>query len=153
MKSKVKIKRIPRKAIAELKKLNKQFDNMPGVLVGLPKGSKDHEDENGDFTSIIKIGFVHEWGTDKIPQRSFLRSTLAEGKRKYKDFLKKLSKKVVKKELSGKQSMGLLGERLQGDVKEKITDIKTPPLKVRDGNPLVDTGQLRSSITYIIREK
>lgn len=151
MKSKTKIKKLPNKARKELAELNKDLKRIPSVLVGLPKGSQDHEAEDGSFTSIIDIGFAHEFGTSTIPERSFLRSTLVGTKRKYKPFIKKLVKAVTRKEISPKNAMGLLGERLSGDVKEKITDIKTPPLKVREGNPLVDTGQLRQSITYVTR--
>lgn len=153
MKSKVEIKRAPDKTLKALQKMNKQFKNMPGVLAGLPKGSPKHEDEEtGEFNSIIQIGMVHEFGTDIVPERSYLRSTIIEGKRDYKAFMAKLAKKVASGEMTSKVAMGLLGEKLQGDIKAKITDIKSPPLSVRiGGNPLVDTGQLRSSISYIIR--
>ena len=150
MKSKTKIKKLPKKAQKELSKLNRDLKRMPGVMVGLPKGSPEHEAEDGSFTSIIDIGFVHEFGIG-VHERSFLRSTIVGKKRKYKQLMKKLVKKVIRKELSSKDAMGLLGDKLSGDVKEKITDIKSPSITHREGNPLVDTGQLRKSITYVTR--
>lgn len=155
MKSKVKIKRKPKKAIKQLALIDKYYTQTTGVLAGLPKNSKQHKDDEGGFTSVIEIGLVHEFGAPSInvPQRSYLRSTIIENKRKYKAFLAKLSLKILKGELTPEKALAFLGEMLSGDIKEKITDIKDPELKIRiGGNPLVDTGQLIQSITYIIRE-
>lgn len=151
MKSKTRIKRTPDKAIAELERISKQFGKGPsGVKVGLPKGSNDYP----DGTSVIMVGAVHEFGSDKmnIPQRSYLRSTVIEKKRDYKDMLRRVSYKVIRGELSLKKGLGLVGLQVQTDVQGKITDIDSPPLQYREGNPLIDTGHLRQSITYEVDE-
>lgn len=155
MKSKVKIKKKPGKAIKQLALIDKYYTQTTGVLAGLPKDSKPHKDDEGGFTSVIEIGLVHEFGAPSInvPQRSFLRSTIIENKRKYKRFLAKLSLKILQGKMKPDKALGLLGDMLSGDIKEKMTDIKTPELKIRiGGNPLVHEGQLRQSITWIIRE-
>jgi len=51
-----------------------------------------------------------------------------------------------------KQALGIVGLAVQTDVQDKITDIDAPPLVYREGNPLVDTGHLRQSITYEVDE-
>ena len=51
-----------------------------------------------------------------------------------------------------KKALGILGLTVQTDVRDKITDIDSPPLQYREGNPLVDTGHLRQSITYEVDE-
>ena len=146
MKSKTKIKNTPSKALDELEKLNKSLRGNNAVRVGLPKGSNAYP----DGTSVIMVGAVHEFGSPSrgVPQRSYLRSTLNTKRPNYKEMFKKLGRQIVQGTLSKKKALGLLGLQLQTDVREKITDIDTPELKHREGNPLIDTGHLRDSITY-----
>lgn len=150
MKSKTKIIRSPKKAIKEIEKLAKSLKGPDLVKVGLPKGSNDYP----DGTSVITVGLVHEFGSPSrnIPQRSFLRSTVASNKREYKDIFKRLGKKIVDGKITKLEALKLLGLKVQTDVRDKITDIDSPELKSRDGNPLVDTGHLRQSITYEVDE-
>jgi phage gpG-like protein len=150
MKSKTKIIRSPKKAIKEIEKLAKSLKGPDLVKVGLPKGSNDYP----DGTSVIMVGLVHEFGSPSrnIPQRSFLRSTVASNKREYKDIFKRLGKKIVDGKITKLEALKLLGLKVQTDVRDKITDIDSPELKSRDGNPLVDTGHLRQSITYEVDE-
>lgn len=150
MKSKTKIIRSPKKAIKEIEKLAKSLKGPDLVKVGLPKGSNDYP----DGTSVIMVGLVHEFGSPSrnIPQRSFLRSTVASNKREYKDIFKRLGKKIVDGKITKLEALKLIGLKVQTDVMDKITDIDSPELKSRDGNPLVDTGHLRQSITYEVDE-
>lgn len=150
MKSKVKVIKKPSDAIKELEKISKNMRGPDSVKVGLPKGSNDYP----DGTSVIMVGAVHEFGSPSrgIPQRSFLRSTVQEERRGYARIFKKLSIKIIKGQLTKKQALGIVGLTVQKDVQKKITDIKQPPLKQREGNPLVDTGHLRQSITYEVTE-
>lgn len=151
MKSKTKIKKTPDKAIEEIERISKQFGRGPnGVKVGLPKGSNDYP----DGTSVIMVGTVHEFGSDKmgIPQRSYLRTTIVEKKKDYKRLFSKLSFKIVRGDINLKKALGILGLQVQTDVRDKITDIDSPPLQYREGNPLVDTGHLRQSITFEVDE-
>jgi hypothetical protein len=146
MKSKTRIKSKPNKAIKELEKINKSMRGDSSVKVGLPKGSNDYP----DGTSVVMVGAVHEFGSPSksIPQRSFLRSTMKENRKKYLRFFASLSKKIIQGKMNKKKALNLIGLKVQSDVVQKITDIKSPELKSRDGNPLVDTGHLRQSIIY-----
>ena len=148
---KVKVEKKPRKLDAEVRRL-KSLQKAPNdVLVGLPKGSLPYP----DGTSVIEVGIKHEFGdpANHIPERSFLRTTVKEKREKYKVFMTKLMTKVARHELTELEAFRLLGQSLEKDVKQKITDIKTPALKYRVGNPLVDTGHMRQSIRYEIRGK
>ena len=150
MKSKTKIVKAPKKAIKELEKLAKSLRGPDLVKVGLPKGSNDYP----DGTSVIMVGTVHEFGSPakNIPQRSYLRSTVENNKRLYKSMFKKLADRIIKDKITKKEALGLIGLQVQTDVRQKITDIKDPALKSRDGNPLIDTGHLRQSITYKVED-
>lgn len=150
MKSKTRIKNTPAKALKRLEKVGKSLAGPDLVKVGLPKGSNNYP----DGTSVIMVGTVHEFGSPLrgIPQRSFLRSTTSGNKRKYRDAFKKLSSQIVDGVITKKIALSKIGLLVSTDVRDKITDINTPPLKSREGNPLVDTGHLRQSITYVVEE-
>lgn len=150
MKSKVKIIKNPEDAIKEIERIAKTMRGPGSVVVGLPKGSNDYP----DGTSVIMVGAVHEFGSDSrnVPQRSFLRSTVQEKRRKYKRMFSKLAKKIISGNITSKQALQIIGLQVESDVKNKITDIKEPELKSRDGNPLIDTGHLRQSIIHEVIE-
>ena len=151
MRSRTRIIRTPEKALKELERISRTFGKGPtGVKVGLPKESNDYP----DGTSVIMVGAVHEFGSDKmnIPERSFLRSTVIEKKRDYKALFRKLSFKIITGGMDTKTALGLIGLQVQTDVQDKIVDIDSPPLKYRDGNPLFDTGHLIDSITFEVDE-
>lgn len=146
MKSKVSIKSKPTKAIKAIEKIAKNMDGENSVKVGLPKGSNAYP----DGTSVIMVGTVHEFGSPSrnVPERSFLRATVKEQRRAYKSLFRKLSKKIINGDIDTTEALNVLGLQVQTDVREKITDIRTPPLKNREGNPLIDTGHLRQSIIF-----
>lgn len=149
-KSKVKIIKKPSKALLKLEKMIKNLKGPDLVKVGLPKGSNDYP----DGTSVIMVGAVHEFGSHarNIPQRSFLRSTVQEKRRPYKKLFAKLGGAILLGKMTPEKALNLLGLQAQSDVRQKITDIQDPPLKHRDGNPLIDTGHLRQSITFEVSD-
>ncbi len=150
MKLKAGIKRSADKAIKRLEEAADSLKGSGSVKVGLPKGSNAYP----DGTSVIMVGTVHEFGSPArgVPQRSFLRSTVVENRNDYKKLIKKLSKNMITGKMDSKKALSVLGLRVQTDVREKITDIDSPKLKSRDGNPLVDTGHLRQSIVYEVED-
>lgn len=149
-KSKVKVKRSPKKALERLEQLNKAFTGPDSVKVGLPKGSNAYP----DGTSVIMVGAVHEFGSPArdVPERSYLRSTVKEKKKPYKTLFRKLSKSIVDGKITMQKALAIIGLTVQTDVQKKITDIDTPALKNRVGNPLVDSGHLRQSIIFKVGE-
>ena len=137
-------------AIKKIEALNAKFKGTNTVKVGLPKGSNAYP----DGTSVIMVGSVHEFGSPSkgIPERSYLRSSVLEGKSKYKSMFTKLAKKITGGKMTMPEALSILGQQMQNDVRDKITDLKSPALKGREGNPLVDTGHLRQSIVYEVSD-
>lgn len=144
------IKRSPDKAIKLIEKIAKEMQGEGQVKVGLPKGSNNYP----DGTSVIMVGAVHEFGSPSrnIPERSYLRSTMQSNKRNYKNLLSKLGRLIATGEMSAEKALRTLGLKVEADVKDTITDLKTPALKTREGNPLVDNGHLRQSIRHQVSE-
>lgn len=150
MKSRVKVTQEPTEAIKKLEKLNKMLSTSKSVKVGLPKQSSPYP----DGTSVIMVGMVHEFGSiaRNIPERSFLRKNMKMHRRKYLSLIKKLAKKIVRKEVTFDVAMAALGQTVQDDVKKTLTELSAPALKNRVGNPLIDTGHLRQEITYKVEK-
>lgn len=123
----------------------------PGTVdVGIIDAGK-HDDS--DLT-VASIGYAHEYGVG-VPERSFMRSTIREKKRATVKLQTKLLKKVQAGTMSQDRALGILGDAFRGWIEEKIESIKTPPnapstlaMKAPKTNPLIDTGQLHTSITF-----
>jgi phage gpG-like protein len=109
--------------------------------------------------SMIELAATHEFGSSdgRIPERSFLRSTFRERADDLTRILTKIAKQVVADKIDVDTALGQLGLWGANAVKQKITkeDIP-PPLSPRtiqrkgSTKPLVDTGQLVNSISWVL---
>ncbi len=146
--------------LARAHKLEHAFVKV-GVLAS--KGGTDtHAD--GEMT-LIEIAATHEFGSEAagIPERSFIRSTFERRVAKeLADFQAKLAKAIVTKGLDPMRALAMLGAWGAAEVKKTITESDLePPLKpatiaAREHGgtkPLLDTGQLKNSITYEVVER
>lgn len=127
------------------------------VYVGLPADSISYP----DGTDLIMVAATNEFGSlnGNIPERSFIRSTVAERKKEYVDFWRGgTAKKLLKAEDSPKKALELLGQLYESYIKEKIVDISEPPnteqtiARKGSSSPLEDIGLLKQSIRYEVSE-
>jgi len=122
-------------------------------------GVHGKDDNRGDAETNVLIGTAHEFGTDKLPERSFLRKTLDRHGAEYTAYARSLSLKVLAGEMSGDRALGLLGERVKSDVIAMFNNNEIRPdisdaTKKRKGSStvLIDTGSLKQAIDYIVRQ-
>lgn len=124
------------------------------VAVGI-YGQKAMADNNN--TPNILIAVVHEFGTEKVPQRSYLRRTVDEKKRQIGVITRNLADSVLVGRRTTSQALEVLGATIQGFIRKRISARIPPPLSpitiARKGSsvPLIDTGQLRASIDFEVR--
>lgn len=136
----------------------------PRVKIGiLQRDFKDPtegaEGEETDFT-VGEVGVVNEFGSKdgRIPERSFIRSTADEERRKVNRMIKRLRLAVLAGFMPAKKALGLIGVFMKGRIQNKIVMLKTPPNKpstiARKGssNPLVDKGQLGQKIDWKVQD-
>ena len=98
------------------------------VLVGLPEGSDDYPGEPGEETvSVIDVGFWNEFGTEHIPARPFLRTTVANNTQKYLTMIEKDFSAVLENRLAPASLWHRVGSRMQADVQNAIAEWTTPP--------------------------
>lgn len=134
------------------------------VTIGV-HGDNAQRNDDSEFTNP-QIGAVHEFGSGRIPERSFLRSTVDSGKPM--DFAEQVSAKVARGQMTADRAAQQIGVVTVGEVKQTIAAKIPPPLSEQTikrrlekgahggglaslGNsttPLVDTGQLVQSIQY-----
>ncbi len=127
------------------------------ILGKLEVGVISEGDEETAF-----IARVHEFGTDTIPQRSFLRSTLAANRTRYIALSKTAMQKYVDGDWTMKKSIASVGIEIQADIKRTIMKGVAPALaeetvkaKMRKGlsrarTALYASGKLYNSIRYRI---
>lgn len=106
-------------------------------------------------TEIATIGRAHEYGSEGIPQRSWMRQTFAIKRAELVALQAKLCTALLARKITPQRAMQLLGAWAAGAIKATITsDGSFAPLapstiaRKRSAKPLIDTGQLVGSITF-----
>lgn len=137
----------------------------PVVDIGIlgAEAAKAHPDDSG--LTNVQLGTIHEFGgsNDRPPERSFLRATLDAGRTKYERLVQRGVKLAYEGKMTFEEALGLAGAKAAADVDKRIRAGIAPPLAdstiikktvagKRGTTPLIDTGQLAGSITWIVRK-
>jgi hypothetical protein len=122
------------------------------VTIGIHSDDAQHTHGTGEGLTIGDIGAFHEFGTQTVPQRSFIRGWFDERQ----DFIAETLHKQLQAVVAGKRPVEQAAERValafEGDCKARIARNIPPPLapatiKAKGSSvALIDTGQLRASI-------
>lgn len=127
-----------------------------GIYVGIPEETGAVRPEE-DGPTVAEYATANEFGTDRIPERSFLRSTVDEQQGKIADLLQRSVVDVVDGKYPLMTGFNRMGLWLAGKVQAKIRDLKDPPNapytieQKGSSNPLIDTGRMRQSIRHVVR--
>jgi len=140
------------------------------VLIGVPDENAGRQPEQGEQEKPIsnaEIGYVMEFG---LPEKNIpARPHLVQGVREATDQLGEILQAGAMKALNGDKqaadiALNKAGLAGQNAVRKKVTDGPFVPLspktlearkrRGRTGEkPLIDTGQYRNSLTYVVRPK
>ena len=160
-----------RRGEEHLTKILKEMKTMY-VKVGFPSGkepgepTKGSESESKTMADIALIAATQEFGTTRagrgnsvtIPSRPFMRPALVTNKEKLAKLQKKLSSEIMSGERTVENGLELIGEFMVSKIKRAINDVETPPLAMStikgkgSEKPLINTGQMRNSVTYIVSD-
>lgn len=135
------------------------------VLVGIPDSAPERKDD--EPIGNAAIGYIQETGSpaNNLEARPFLVPGVANAKDKASPQLQKAIEAALDGDLPrAEKRMSSAGLVAQNSVRAKINSGIKPELAAstlaarrrrgRKGTvPLIDTGQLRNSITYVIRSK
>lgn len=129
-------------------------DKIPddSVRVGFFDG-KAHKEAD---INIPSLAAVHEFGSDKrnIPERPFMRMTMANNDKELQNLSAKLYRSVLDKNLDGKAALSILGEKIKSLMQKFVRSggNLTPKknVKGKKSTPLINTGQLMSSVEVVV---
>lgn len=129
------------------------------ITVGVHSDEADHTHGTGEGVTVGDIATFHEFGTQTVPARSFIRGWFDERQ----DFIQKTlvsrMRAAVAGHLTAQQALDQMALAFEGDVKRRIAQRIPPPLAEstikRKGSsvPLIDTGQLRNAIRAKVEVK
>lgn len=135
---------------------------LKSVLVGIP-AEKAARDAESKMTNV-DIAYIQNFGAPEanIPSREFMRPGIADVQSKIVKALRLAGKAAFNGEDPDKY-LNQAGLVAQAGIRAKITNGPFLPLAAstvaarmsrgkKSDKPLIDTGQLRNAITYVIRE-
>ena len=129
------------------------------LLVGVPQEETQREAGSKSITNA-ELMFIHTNGSPakNIPPRPTIEPTINENKARITKMFSEGVKNALSKDGSTKD-IEKLGIWLTNKIKAKFGSDELAPnspatiAKKKSDRPLIDTGQLRNSITYVIRNK
>ena len=104
--------------------------------------------------TLLEVAAIHEFGGKTVPQRSFIRATIDEKRAEILRLQVALAKQVVLGRLTPDQALAQLGAKVAGMIQARIAAGIAPPnaestiRKKKSSKPLINTGQLRSAVTW-----
>jgi hypothetical protein len=142
---------------AALKKLEQVSKKPNLVKVGIPDSSINYP----DGTNLLMVAAVNEFGSldGRIPERSYLRSTMINKRDVFKKFWRKYGADYLTGKIPPRDILELLGQLAQAEVQRQIRAIDDPPNALStieqkgSSKPLIDSGLLIQSIRYQVNEK
>ncbi len=138
---------------AALRQIDFVKRNKPFVKIGIQSDAGNHPSSKaGDIVTVVSIATFNEFGTSKIPERSFIRSTMDEEKAGLIRKTRALFFQMASGRMTTKRALSILGQLITAKIKRKITVLKKPPnapitiKRKGSSNPLIDTGFMRQKI-------
>lgn len=136
--------------------LIKRLAGRATVRVGIQGQKAEEAKTNGKGLTVADVGSFHEFGLGNNPRRSFIADFVDENIGRLETRLVRLCKKIVSGKMDLVTALNQFGVAAQGEIQERIARGIPPPLAEATlkkkgeakSTPLIDTGQLRSSVTY-----
>lgn len=127
----------------------------PKITVGIFEAEGNAKVGDDELT-LIQVAIWNEFGTDDghVPARSFIRAWFDENAEKCREATRAMMQAVVAGKYTKEQALELLGQRFVAEIQKRIARGIDPPnaestIKMKGSStPLINTGQLRSGITY-----
>ena len=137
-----------KKFYREMKRLGKK-----DIFIGFQAGKAKSE----DGADVATIAAYNELGTSTTPARPFLRQTADVNEGKIRAFCRREIKAVASGNKTTEEALKRIGVYGVGLVKKQIRHgdfFPNAPATIRkkkSNKPLIDTGRMRQSVTYIVR--
>jgi hypothetical protein len=112
-----------------------------------------------DGTEVVDVAAWNELGTEYIPERPFLRMSVDDNEDKIATFMKKAAMEVINNGKTAQEVLKEVGAFQKGIVQQEIREGSFEPnspatiKKKGSSKPLIDTGLMRQSVNFVIKEK
>lgn len=147
-----------KKALLDLKKRLQKAE--AEVLVGITEQVASEQKSGADGLTVLDIAAIHEFGLGNVPSRSFIEGYVVENVDALHKMVQSRLKLFYDDKITETQMLNQLGLYASNGMKARISNGIAPELssvtiKNKGGKeiPLIDSGQLRASITYRIDRK
>ena len=106
--------------------------------------------------SVADIAAIHEFGLGNNPVRSWLRAWFDENEQRLAEDLRRGYRRVIAGDINAETLANAFGLRAVTSIQERISAGISPPLhpetirRKGSSTPLIDTGVLRSSVTFVL---
>ena len=145
------------KRLREIQRFNRTRVQVGILSSGRGAASKGSADGKLSGLSVLEVGTFHEFGLG-VPRRSFIRDWYSENQEPSAKRLRVCSELVVSGKKSAVGAAELLGLWAQGSIQARIAagpsdwaPLAASTIKRKgSAKALIDTGQLRSSITFTV---
>lgn len=144
----------------------KEVANKPFTKIGV-LGTSENTSTGEGGTTVLQYASANEFGASgagrngsvTIPERSYIRSTIDERKRRIFGKAFNLQKDIFLGKISMKKALSIMGLLIKGNIVQKIVSLRSPAnaastiRKKGSSNPLIDEGRLRQSIDFEVEAK
>lgn len=133
-----------------LRRIASSITGPQSIKVGFPSGTG---------IDIVERATRNEFGTTGIPERPFFRNALTAHRDDYRRLLVHDGRRLLTGRMRIEAVMNRLGLSAVGHIQQSIVDLRTPPNSAQtiaakgSSNPLIDTGEMRQSVTYIVQQE
>ncbi len=118
-----------------------------------------HKDKRyPDGTSVALVAFFNEFGTQTIPERSFIRSAVNEKLKRIERLRNGFLRELTECQISVVKALEKLGFVIQTQIQNKIKSNVPPPNKISTldqklgRRTLIDSGRLLNSIAFEVKQ-
>jgi len=133
------------------------------VLIGIPENTANRKDDESTPVNNAELLFIHNNGSpvNNIPPRPVLEPAITQNQERVSASLKvAIDAAVAGKKSEIQPALEKAGMEGQNIARKFFTDstnnfVPNAPITIKrkgSARPLIDTGEMRKSITYIVRE-
>ena len=125
-----------------------------------PVNAEDYE--NG--ATVAQVAAWNEFGTEHIPERPFMRQSVENNSSVIENFCGEMLKQVAMDKIDADKALRSIGAMQVGLIQNEIRNggfvENAPSTKMKKGGspnaqttPLIDMGQMRQSVHYVVKDK
>lgn len=151
--------RVKQKNKNALKDIVRSYDKDYVLRVGFP-ASKTGGVQYPDGERVVDIAAQNEFGSSEqnIPSRPFMALSKKDATDVLRETFRKLTPKINREQETKLQAIETVGPFVADVFKNTITELTSPPnspftiAMKGSSNPLIDTGLMRQTLTYEVKE-